>query len=78
MIGFSIFFIGPVNNARPKIIQKLAAGIRINVKTPNTMRKFSGEFHASAGKIPAANNKALGFFKVDRIIGGGEYYGDFD
>uniref|UniRef100_UPI001953415B hypothetical protein n=1 Tax=Streptococcus pneumoniae TaxID=1313 RepID=UPI001953415B len=61
-----IFFIDPVNKARPKNIQKLAAGIRIKVKAARTMRKFSGEFHVSAGKIPAAKSKDLGFFKVEK------------
>ncbi len=61
MIGF-YFCTGPVNSARPKIIQKLAAGMSVNVKTPNTIRQFSGEFHVSAGKIPAAKSKDFGFF----------------
>jgi len=38
----------------------------VNVKTPNTIRQFSGEFHVSAGKIPAAKSKDFGFFKVEK------------
>ena len=30
-------------------------------KTPNTIRQFSGEFHVSAGKIPAAKVKISDF-----------------